>query len=78
MRAKVSDLAARVLIEGWYMSEPGMSREDAAIHFPRKTGDVVDLDCGVLEAHPDGWYVREPDQVSPIQLLRLEALSRGL
>lgn len=78
MRAKVSDSAARVLIEGWYSSEPGMSLEDAQIHFPRKTGDVVDLDCVILEALADGWYVREPDPVSPVQLLRLEALSRGL
>ena len=56
MIAKVSDLAAKVLIEGWYQ-ENCREHTLADTHFPAKAGDVVDLDCAYLIREVDGWYI---------------------
>jgi hypothetical protein len=59
MLAKISDLAARVLVEGWYATEPGFTKEDAKAHLdPPREGDEFDLDCCLLLRKADGWYVR--------------------
>ena len=62
MKAKISQLAARTMIEGWYAQEceNNIAADCAAAHFNPTggVGDFFDLDCGSwLVCEPDGWYV---------------------
>jgi len=63
MIAKISDLAARIIIKQWYEIGNDFAAEYVAkcvdTHFPLKDGDIFDCDFFTLIAKSDGWYVSD-------------------
>lgn len=62
MKAKISDLAARIMIKSWYddaMDDASEQYKDECVrsHFPGDVDDEFDMDLFLLKHEKDGWYV---------------------
>jgi hypothetical protein len=80
MISQINELAARILIEGWYKHHLGPDESPESIqecvnqHFPPKPFDRFDLDYATLTYKQDGWYLKDMDNTPKYVLLHREAL----